>query len=246
MSTMVDNQGNPYTEHILAFIDTILVLYRSVATCPSADEHDETDDQAFGAITATTFASRILILIPHAHHHVIRALWFALLYLAIAYTGSKRATAVNYLIDRITANWRTRREDAPARRTAAWSSDPVEQEVEEEWMRRAGRISDLRRRGKDQLRVGDIWAVMKGMGSLSPLDHNSPTTPQLSGVAESKTDVIPPEPPRHTLTLAVSPRSGDETSIDTPLSSAVFERAGRSVWGISSRVSLSPDKEGGN
>lgn len=168
LPTMVDDQGNPYTEHILAFVDTILVLYRPVATIPNSspayvDEDDETDDQAFGAITATSLASRILILIPHAHHHVLRALWFALLYLSIAYSRSKRAVAVDYLLDRISAQWRARQDDAHARHRPAWSNDPREQAVEEEWMRRAQRINELRRKGKNQLRVGDIWAEMKGL-----------------------------------------------------------------------------------
>ena len=107
LPTLVDDQGNPYSEHILAFVDTVLILYRSVATSPippeSAENEDGTDEQAFGALTATSLASRILILIPHAHHHILRALWYALLYLSIAYSGSQRGVAVDYLIDRIYA-----------------------------------------------------------------------------------------------------------------------------------------------
>ena len=74
------------------------------------------------------------------------------------------------------------------------------------------------------------------MGPLPPAEYT--VVPE----EEEENEWIPQQA-IHALKLrAVSPRSGDDTSIDTPLSSAVFERAGGSRWGISSRLSLSPDK----
>ncbi|KAK1927943.1 hypothetical protein DB88DRAFT_508001 [Papiliotrema laurentii] len=139
--TMVDDESNPWSEYILLFIDTLLVLYRPVATDPIAllhgygesGENDEMDQAAFGASTATALGSRVLFLIPHAHHHAIKALWFALIYLSIAYFGSERGVTCDFLLGQIDEEWSDRERYAARMGKPCWSEHPWENGVEAEW-----------------------------------------------------------------------------------------------------------------
>lgn len=191
--TLVDDEGSPYSEYILTFVDTILVMYRSLAT-----EHislvegnqddqlnDEIDQAAFGALTVTTSASRILILISHCHHHVLRALWFGLLYLSMAYQGTKRGVAINFLLDTAQEEWAIREERAKANGEPCWGMEAREKEVEEEWYRRARRVARLRKKYKMKggIWLGTVWAEMKGMVEVrsSDMDGEPGSAPTAGG-----------------------------------------------------------------
>lgn len=130
--------GNPWTEYILTFVDTFLVLYRSVPdhnrnhryndhhADPETkageeeeddgdwEDRDEMDKKAYAATLSTKLAASILTLIPYTHRHVLRAMWFASLYLTMAYgdrdgnrsdarggVESKRGVALSFLLDRV-------------------------------------------------------------------------------------------------------------------------------------------------
>ena len=101
------------------------------------------------------------MLVADSHHHLLRALWFALIYLTIAYGQSKRGLAVRYLLDRVVEEWRNREEKAKKPGGSAWGFDEIG-EREGEWMQRARRVM----RGLDQVDgrwMGSVWAEMKGM-----------------------------------------------------------------------------------
>lgn len=211
-------------------------MYRSLATVHipllegSQDNklNDATDQAAFGALTATTSASRLLILISHAHHHVVRALWFGLLYLSMAYRGTKRGVAVDFLLEAVQQEWYTREENAKAEGKLCWGGTQKEMDMEEEWYRRARSVGRLRKkyRTKGGLWLGTVWAEMKGMVQV-----------QSGGVGEEDRDALPTEgPPQQSSTGMTSP-DGPRNGDDTPLGHADIERG----LGGAGRVRLSPD-----
>ncbi|KAK4688459.1 hypothetical protein P7C73_g1663, partial [Tremellales sp. Uapishka_1] len=156
-ATVVDADGDPYSEYILVFLHVLLIYFRPVPTAPiplvegDGAGNNETDQKAFGALTITSLAPKVLILIPHAHAYILRGLWFALIYLGLAFKGSKRGVAVEFLLERLVhefADRESRSENTPAR--------------EREWSRRVGRVMGIRKE-PGGLRLGDLWAEMKGM-----------------------------------------------------------------------------------
>jgi hypothetical protein len=248
---MVDDESNPWSEYILLFIDTLLVLYRPVATDPIAllhgygesGENDEMDQAAFGASTATALGSRVLFLIPHAHHHAIKALWFALIYLSIAYFGSERGVTCDFLLGQIDEEWSDRERYAARMGKPCWSEHPWENGVEAEWYRRAHTVEGLRRAHKARggLGVSAVWTEMKGLRRGRDMSNgreesreglNSRTS------AEGRSESANP-PQRGVVPLTIPTGAYLTTPATTP-PTPVFER-GRGGVGLERRVSLSPD-----
>ena len=202
--SIVDDQGNPYTEYILTFIDVFLVLFRPVSTTMiplkagigQSGENDETDQKAFGALAATSLASRILILIPHAHHHVLRAVWLGLTFLSASYGGSKRGVAVKFLLDRLAEEWTTREEKrAKEGAVAGTEEEKREARVQSVWLRRAKGVDELRQLAEKRTRSGvslaTIWAEMKGLGEGMMV-----RAPLANGMADPRGVARPAGPPQ--------------------------------------------------
>ncbi|EIW72855.1 hypothetical protein TREMEDRAFT_59021 [Tremella mesenterica DSM 1558] len=136
-SKPLDSHGNPWSLSILLWIHIILILYQPVSTNPvplaisssgSSPKrrklvNDTTDQRAFGALTATSLAPRVLILIPHAEEGVLRALWLALVWLEMGYKGSKRGVAVGFLLERIGEEWKAREVRERENRTSSHSQN---------------------------------------------------------------------------------------------------------------------------
>ncbi|ORX34110.1 hypothetical protein BD324DRAFT_653387 [Kockovaella imperatae] len=178
---IVDDQGNPYSEYILMFVNVFLILFRPVSSSliplktgvGESGENDETDQKAFGALTATSLASRVLILIPHTHHHILRCIWFALTFLGCAYAGSKRGVAVKFLLDRLSEEWTAREARGSQRRSSAACRGHSDTErriavIEAVWLERARRVDALRMaaettKQRERLRIGTVWLEMKGL-----------------------------------------------------------------------------------
>ena len=181
---VVDAQGNPYSEWILVFLDTILVLYHPLATAmihstsnAAQGVRDNADDEqtvmggtvdrdAFGALAAAQLAPRLLVLVPYAHRHVLRALWLALLYLSIVFDGSERGVAVDFLLERVQEEWLLREARERAGWLAAGGGGQRDRLDSATWRGKVKRMTALRRRAR--LQRGDItsetvWGVMNGL-----------------------------------------------------------------------------------
>lgn len=190
-ASIIDKDGNPFTEHILSFVDTFLVLYRPVSTVPiplrvghgTSGENDETDQKAFGALTATSLAPRILILISHTHD-ILRALWFALLYLHMSYRASKRGVAVKFLLDRVVEEWTQRATVVRARMTGmgVGAAEQEQRKADQEWLKRVDRVMTLQKQMEEARRGGltlaMVWAGMKGMVKPPPSNTIRPNSHQ--------------------------------------------------------------------
>jgi hypothetical protein len=171
---MVDDEGNPWSEHILVFLDAVVVLYRNVPPDPIEAAATDLED---GAITAGNYAPRLLMAIPRIHAHALRALWFAVVYLCIAYEGTSRGYAVDWLFRRVSAEWGTRkfkeqeREREREREMLGVKREESESErvrrCDEEWLERARRVETTVRGGKGWM--GCVWAEMKGMVRVDEL-----------------------------------------------------------------------------
>ncbi|ORY28585.1 hypothetical protein BCR39DRAFT_598954 [Naematelia encephala] len=151
--SIIDDQGNPYSTLILIFVDCIIVLLRQVPTIPLAqlEQIQPVDKRAFAAFTAASLASRIMMSIPLTHEYILRAMWFALIYLDMGYRGSKRGVAVEFLLERVVEQLMVRKGD-------------------DVWMGRMRRI--MRQHGKSKtadtaLDLRDIWIEMNGFSGLS-------------------------------------------------------------------------------
>lgn len=138
---LVDIEGNPWTEHILTIVDALLVLTSSP---PDKQAREE-------ALVAS--------LCRYTHHHVLRAIWYALVFLDLGTcANSSRFGSVRRLLDitefeLLKAKWRYERR----------STGRLENEI---WLARFVRAREFRARmecQRDTISLGSLWAIMKGL-----------------------------------------------------------------------------------
>ncbi|WVQ85629.1 hypothetical protein IAT38_007795 [Cryptococcus sp. DSM 104549] len=92
---LVDAWGNPTSEWVLVWLDVALAL------CVGCGGRNETAPEEDGLV--------LLELVPHAHDHLLQALWVALIYVDLAYKNDHRGEVASALREKIVREWGKRR-----------------------------------------------------------------------------------------------------------------------------------------